>query len=324
MSLTRVNNNGFMARTTPRKAFEWTDSENRFRALVSPHQDCCTLVRLELRVPYNEHNCTTMTEDNLFLGVQEKICLRPYLPANGMLAHNPNLCEVIVRVDNFWCANESGGNGGRPIRRGTACVSGDADALERLRGETGKRFTGKIAHKWGGVRGLKHVLENGECNGLHLGRMRAAELAAQSTFTGTRWLCVDYSETPPFHCKSIPRCSFRKGGLSAYTDPNCKPVHLYLHRDSGNIHDPNAVAVVQQERVVVGFLARELAACIAPAMDAGVIEVAGPGLYSKTDLHSCRIWFKFNATAVGDGAVGVDLGLIQEGIRAIPWWSEIE
>jgi len=309
----------------PKKPLEWIDSENRFMARVSPHQDCVALVRLELRVPGGRHSCTEMAEDNLFLGLQEAVCLRPYLPANVAFSRNPDLCEVNVHVDNFWSTNESGGNSGHLIRRGTVDVSGGVNALKRLRGETDKRFTRAGGAGAAGVRGLKHILENGKRSGLHLNRMRTAELAASPTFTGSRWLCVDYSATHPFHCKSVPCCSFRNGDVAAYTNPNCKQRRLYLQRDRGNAHDPNAVAVVVQSGAgfpVVGFMARELAACVAAAMDSGVVEVAGPGLYSKTDLHSYRIWFKFNATVSRDDAVGVGSDLIQADLKAIPWWSE--
>jgi hypothetical protein len=45
---------------------------------------------------------------------------------------------------------------------------------------------------------------------------------------------------------------------------------LELRRDAGNEHDPNAIAVVLDGGAQLGFVPRELAAEIAPQLDAGV------------------------------------------------------
>ncbi len=56
-------------------------------------------------------------------------------------------------------------------------------------------------------------------------------------------------------------------------------------RDAGNTHDANAIAVVPSggERGlvgVVGYVPRELAMCLAPALDAGVVVISVTGIYS--------------------------------------------
>ncbi len=44
---------------------------------------------------------------------------------------------------------------------------------------------------------------------------------------------------------------------------------LELRRDPGNEHDANAIAVATEESALLGFVPRELAAELAPALDAG-------------------------------------------------------
>jgi hypothetical protein len=44
---------------------------------------------------------------------------------------------------------------------------------------------------------------------------------------------------------------------------------LLLRRDAGNEHDPNAVAVLTAEGAQAGWVPREVAAVVAPALDAG-------------------------------------------------------
>jgi hypothetical protein len=322
-----------------KRTIEWVDSKQRFMARVSPDQDDVSFVRLELRAPGRAKRGVTEDEDNLFLEMQEVLCLRPHHPSKAMLPLNPGLCEVFVHVDNFWSANESGGNSGRSIRNGTVYVSGEVEDLRRLRGEeeVDQRFTDRIQRKRGGVcavRGLEHVLENGTRDGLRLYRMGRADLATRPAFPGSRWLCIDYSRTHPFHCNYIPNCSFRRGKLAAYTNPHCnKPGRLYIRRDHCNVQDFNDVVIVQSEREdslvetpngtsVLGFLTREFAACLAPALDAGVIEVSGTGTYSKTDLRSFRVWFKFDALVSTDEVGGVDMDSIQGDLDVMPWWSE--
>jgi HIRAN domain-containing protein len=49
--------------------------------------------------------------------------------------------------------------------------------------------------------------------------------------------------------------------------PGCA---LALRRDPGNEHDPNAVAVLTGGGAQLGFVPREVAATLAPQLDAGV------------------------------------------------------
>ena len=44
---------------------------------------------------------------------------------------------------------------------------------------------------------------------------------------------------------------------------------LLLRRDAGNVHDANAIAVATQDGAQLGFVPRELAAELAPELDAG-------------------------------------------------------
>jgi hypothetical protein len=44
---------------------------------------------------------------------------------------------------------------------------------------------------------------------------------------------------------------------------------LALRRDSGNPHDANAIAVATEDGALLGFVPRELAAELAPSLDAG-------------------------------------------------------
>jgi hypothetical protein len=44
---------------------------------------------------------------------------------------------------------------------------------------------------------------------------------------------------------------------------------LVLRRDAGNIHDANAIAVATEDGALLGYVPRELAAELAPELDAG-------------------------------------------------------
>jgi hypothetical protein len=314
------------------KLVEWIDSQSRFVASVSKLQDSPPLVRMEIRVPRVsdsfsvDNHIDTHLEDNLFIQLQDIITLRPHLPHNTMLAVNPHLYEVQVRVDNFWAGHESGGNSGRSVRRGTVYVTGDAEGLRRLRGEKDTRFTAKSAGQrhintdGSGVRGLTHKL----AGGVDIRRMRTKELKADENF-GSRWVCIDYSATHVFHCTSTPKCALRSGKRTTEINPRCfGRSDLYLVRDNGNEHDNNAIAVVCQSsanREVVGFIPRELASCLAPAMDAFVITMDTAGVYSDPppagDTRN-RVWFSVHSHHAGNG--DPESYLINEKLQAIPWW----
>ncbi len=61
-------------------------------------------------------------------------------------------------------------------------------------------------------------------------------------------------------------------------------VSLILRRESRNVHDPNAVAVLGPDRRQLGYLSRGVAETIGPAMDRGeafsveVLQITGDGL----------------------------------------------
>ena len=98
-----------------------------------------------------------------------------------------------------------------------------------------------------------------------------------------------------------------------------------MARDSGKgggCGDPAEVS----GRELVGFVPRELAPCLAPALDMGVVVVPAEGVYSeKTDepttgakdrgLH--RAWFRVDT---GESADGTGPELIEQTLCGIPWW----
>jgi HIRAN domain len=318
-------------------SIEWVDSRSRFLASVCTLQDCPPFVRMELRVPgasdsFSTDGCIdTHLEDNLFIELQEILLLRPYIPHNAMLTANPHLYEISVCVDNFWSMGESGGNSGRVVRHGTVYVSGDAEALRRLRGEKDTRFTanGQRARRRGGertnadtsgVRGLTHKLQGG----IGIRRMRTKELKSSDDF-GSRWVCIDYTATHMFHCSAEPRCVLRKGKQAPVMNPCCcNRSDLYLVRQRDNKHDTNAIAVVYQQsgrREVVGFVPRELASCLAPAMDIFAVMTDAEGIYTDTPTKGDarnRVWFRVDGRHAGDG--GPDSYLVNDKLQAIPWW----
>jgi HIRAN domain len=322
-----------VARRKKTHPIEWIDSRSRFLASVCTLQDCPPFVRMELRVPGVSEGLSTgdSLEDNLFIELQEVLLLRPYVPHNAMLVANPHLYEISVCVDNFWSMGESGGNSGRVVRHGTVYVSGDQEALRRLRGEEGTRFTasGQYGGQRGGertnadtsgVRGLTHKLQGG----VYIRRMRTKELKSSDDI-GSRWVCIDYTATHMSHCRAEPRCVLRDGEQAPAMNPFCcnRP-DLYLVRDRGNRHEPNAIAVVYQpsgRREVVGFVPRELAACLAPAIDTFAVTTDAAGIYTDAPTRGDarnRVWFRVDGQHAGDG--GPDSCTVNDKLQAIPWW----
>ena len=297
---------------------DWVDVDNRFIARLDTLQDRFPAIRLQLRVPAEFKG---VDDDDLFLELQETLILRPYKSNSILLGINPTLCEVTVHVENFWCENESGGNSGMPIRRGTACVSGSFDTFKRLSGTKDKRFTHKPVSKkgtssaqfvrkpkalqgTGSIRGFTQVLQGG----IKLRRMRKHGEQVDAT---SWWVCIDYSNTHHFHCKSDPKCTPRRGKVAAFTNLTCLgTTELVLKRQADNVHDANAIAVVPPggERGlvgVVGYVPRELAMCLAPALDAGVIVISGKGVYSDQGIAAGAV----AGTEIATGAVaGTDTG----------------
>jgi hypothetical protein len=302
---------------------KWVDSMFRFFATVSPIQDNPPHVRMELCVPSTHEDYTdSLLHDNLFIPLQEVIFLRPYQPRNAMLLVNPTLYEVVVRVENFWSKCESGGNSGRVIRRGTVYVTGETDALRRLCGEKDTRFTrpqyGCQNGDGSGVRGLEHTLKGG----IKIRRFRKRELSSMNTFH-QKWVCIDYSTNHPFHCKHIPVCTNRSGRQAAIINPEC--LHrdeLFLERQSTNPVDDNAITIVSRPGGdVVGFVPRDIAGCLAPCLDAGVVTSHDKGVYSEVDVGGDthhRVWFRIDTGIPGPG--NAEESILQQSLIAIPWW----
>ena len=118
-----------------KKIVEWQDSQLRFVASVSALQDSHPLLRLDLRVPPQhdpDHDGIETIRDDLFLELQEILLLKPYQPCKTTIVTDPMSVEVAVRVDNFWSQHESGGNRGKPVKRGVVYVTGDTVSLSRL------------------------------------------------------------------------------------------------------------------------------------------------------------------------------------------------
>jgi hypothetical protein len=315
----------------PRKRFkqiQWVDTDFRFLAKVSVQQDNPPFVRMDISVPTvaqtSVHDSAhVVSEEDIFIPIQEVILLHPYQPGNAMLLANPSLYEVAVRVDNFWSASQSGGNSGRPVRHGTMYVSGEVEVLQRLLGQKDKRFTSRQSRPGGvdgsGVRGLTHILQGG----INLRRLRTFERSSVAAFH-SKWVCIDYSITHRFHCLATPKCTLRSGREPSVVNMQCfKRGNLVLKRQWDNVHDKNAIAIVSQglgTDTIVGFAPRELAACLAPAMDALVASVNTKGVYSEIDVagDKChRVWF---CVKTGNCIGGVEQHSIQAGLRAIPWW----
>jgi hypothetical protein len=305
------------------KVVKWVDSHSRFFAVVSKIQDQPDLVRLEISIPRIEKEdifCTM--KDNLFIPLHETIFLRPYQPYNAMSLINPSLFEVAVNVHNFWTENESGGNSGRVIRQGTVDVTGETDALKRLRGEKDKHFTKQQRFSRNGdasgVKGLEHVLQGG----INIRRLRSSELRSTTEFSH-RWVCVDYSDSHSFYCNSVPPCVQRSDTQDSSVNTACLySKQLFLQRQHDNSEDENEIAVVFQMRGrVVGIVPRELSSCLAPCIDGGVITVQQQGVYSQVngEDNTChRVWFRIDTAMPGSG--GLDEDILQKTLSAIPCW----
>jgi hypothetical protein len=73
---------------------------------------------------------------------------------------------------------------------------------------------------------------------------------------------------------------------------------------------------------IVGFVPRELAACLAPCIDNGVVTVQQKGVYSEVDVggdpHN-RVWFRVDAGIPMSG----DTDLLNKSLSAIPWWIDV-
>jgi hypothetical protein len=305
---------------------QWIDSESRFLARVSVEQDCPPFIRLDISVPRDTYNGSDgemgeIPDDNIFIALHDVLLLRPYNKHNAMLTANPSLHEVAVTVDNFWSTHESGGNSGHTVRRATIYVSGDTETLGRLCGDKNTALVSKQSKRGGtdksGIRGLSHVLQGP----INLRRLRTKDSAFVTNNT-SRWVCIDYSPTHHLYCTAHPICQIKDGLVPVFTNSGClHPENLFLKRIFDITDDTNAIAIVQQSsgNKIVGFIPPELAACLAPAMDASVVTISKKGVYSEKDPRDRhhRVWFCVN---IEKGRLNsVDILLIDK-LRAISWW----
>jgi len=234
------------------------------------------------------------------------------------------------------------------------CVSGSFDTYKRLCGIKDKRFTqtagtregvdkARVLHGTGSIRGFTQLLQGG----VKLRRMRkhVGTASGAQVDTGSWWVCIDYSKTHPHRCKSNPKCTSRCGKVAAFTNPTCLGITgLILERQAGNTHDANAIAVVPSgggRRLVdvVGYVPRELAMCLAPALDAGVVVISGMGIFSDQEIETeavsganaegtskdtaskLLIWFRVDRVE-GFTSISSNPGeiLIEKALRAMQRW----
>ena len=322
---------------------QWVDSESRFFARVSAEQDSPPLIRMDVVMASDAgHNLVEgemgILEDNIFIAVNDVLLLRPY--GGGGTGGSASLCELAVTVDNFWSAHESGGNSGRIVRRATIYVTGETEVLGRLcSGEQPGGGNGMLASKrarrsvgvgggdQSGVRGLFHVLQGP----INLRRLRTKDASfgdddPNTTTESLRWVCVDYSSTHHVYCAANPTCKPKDGPTPVFVNPGClQAPNLMLERNFDSADNTNAIAIVQRGgssgvSTVVGFVSRELSECLSPAIDASVIFVGRPGIYSEkrssSDQHY-RVWFPVQ---VQEGRLDATDTVILRKLGAVRWW----
>jgi hypothetical protein len=337
---------------------QWVDSESRFFARVSAEQDSPPLIRMDVVMASDAgHNLVEgemgILEDNIFIAVNDVLLLRPYggggtNSSSGMDADSredgggggsASLCELAVTVDNFWSAHESGGNSGRIVRRATIYVTGETEVLGRLCSseqpgggsmpvsKRARRSVGVGGGDQSGVRGLFHVLQGP----INLRRLRTKDASfgdddPNTTTESLRWVCVDYSSTHHVYCAANPTCKPKDGPTPAFVNPGClQAPNLMLERNFDSADNTNAIAIVQRGgssgvSTVVGFVSRELSECLSPAIDASVIFVGRPGIYSEkrspSDQHY-RVWFPVQ---VQEGRLDATDTVILRKLGAVRWW----
>ena len=320
----------------------WVDSDLRFVARLSNAGDQGVLLRMDVRRPtaaqagkLGVDTALAAAEDDLYLNVGEMLLLRPYEPRQSMrvLAAAASPHEVTVRVEAFWSGHESGGNHGRAVRSGSVLVVGETEALSRLRGDHHEprphSAPGRVRDA-SGVCGAAHAL----VGGITLRRVRNAEAAAGVVFAA-RWICVDYTATHARYCTAVPRCTGRSS-LHSTSSACALREGLTLRWQTRNEHDENAIEVLAPmpdgaAAVVVGFVPRELAACLSPSLRRGCVRVSGVGVHSAPAAPCAppsaavsgaatvryRVWFKVCPVA----GVHDDAELAAALARA-PWWVD--
>jgi hypothetical protein len=312
------------------KQVKWVDSLSRFTATVCQTQDDLPFVCLDLRGTRIDHSAFSDIIEDLFIPLEEVIVLYPYQPRNAMLILNPSLYEVTIHVKNFWNAVESGGNSGKPARNGTMMVSGETWALQRLRGERDTRFTkpqiGLLNTDESGVRGTQNTLKGG----LVIRRAHKNKLESTSEVVdgevSSAWVCVNYSSNHNLYCTSIPPCSHESDETAVGINASCVLDDLFLNRQQGDSNDTDAIAIkCKSQGTVVGFCPRELAACLAPLIDSGLLKSQENGVYSEhipKGLAQNRVWFRFDIDMSSSGQI--DEHYIQKRVSAIPWWVSVQ
>lgn len=308
---------------------KWIDSLSRFVATVCQTQDNLPSISLNLRGVPKHEGAFHDIEDDLFLRLEEVIILYPHQPRNAMLLLNPSIYEVRVHVKNFWNSVESGGNSGKPARNGVMWVTGDTQALKRLKGETDTRFTkpryGLLNTDDSGVHGKEHTLKHGiVIRRVHKNKLTSTNEVSNGTVSSA-WICVNYSTSHKFYCASIPPCSHKSSEKDIGINALCVRNDLFLNRQHGNLNDGNAIAIkCQSQGNVVGFFPREIAACLAPLIDSGLLKSKENGVYSENNpngLAQNRVWFRFDIDTSSSGQADEDH--IQKSLFAIRWWVSV-
>jgi hypothetical protein len=344
-------------RSSRRAPVLWADRDLRFLASVNFEEKGTVLLRLDLRCPtaaqagvVGVDTAVAEAEDDFYLDVGALLQLRPYEPRHSMLALVASQHEVVVRVETFWSGQESGGNSGRAVRRGTVFVSGETAALRSLRGEQDVPRTRLSAAERNrdasGVRGVAHSL----VGGITLRRVHRAE-AASGAALAARWVCVDYTSTHARYCQAVPRCHGRPAfGKSHDSRSTSTSSHrngsacleregLTLLCDSHNEHDANAIQVMAPALrggvpEMVGFVPRALAACLSPALRGGLVRVSGAGVHSAPIVPRVppggvpaaaprfRVWFQVVPAlgAASGAALSAHGSEIMQTLELVPWW----
>jgi len=121
---------------------KWVDSRKRFHVLVSKVQSSPPWVKIDITsIPPKRVTKNGLPEvvdtvsgvvDDLYLFQQESIELNRINPHTKKKKSLDEAVYVQVQVEEFWSATQSGGNHGRPVRRGSAFVSGSSEAMRIL------------------------------------------------------------------------------------------------------------------------------------------------------------------------------------------------
>jgi hypothetical protein len=123
-------------------AYKWVDSMGRFCVQVSKQQNGPPFLKIDINAispqraskkgPQQVADTVSGVVDDLYLMQQETVeLIRVELhPLKKEDRAEP--VHVLVCIEQFWSSKESGGNRGRPVRRGFAYISGSSQVMQVL------------------------------------------------------------------------------------------------------------------------------------------------------------------------------------------------